>query len=500
MIASSGDRSRAPALLSFVLLGAIGCAPGGAIVKGSTGPVSRDSAAEAASGEAGARLARADALLREGKLDDAVLEYAGVRGERGGEALAGLAWERIAAVLETEGKPAETLRALLKARDADDAKGRARLTPKIDAALAALGPEERAARARTALGAGLSSGGDATGPLRVALLAPLTGRFENFGAAFRLGAEIALERRTSATLPSSSPRVEMLVTDTTGDSIRASLAAKQAIVERGCVAILGPLLSVPTLAVGGIADAHGVALLAPVVSESRLGELGPAVRTIAPSPKALARVLGETAVKSLGLRRVVVVAPGDPSSKARREEFAREAAALGGTIVDTLEYNAGEKDYRKVLIAARKTDSQAVYILGDSADLEIMAKQLDGVDLGRPILGHGEWADARIDGLARRSLEGSVLVVESGEVADSRFSRDLKAAVRARSGGELSRFHVYGFEAMDEVLTAVDLGARDADEVLEMLRRRDAWPRPAEGRLIEVWTRRAGAMRPFERP
>jgi branched-chain amino acid transport system substrate-binding protein len=442
------------------------------------------------------RLAQGEVDRARGALDAAAVAYAGVESATGGAALAGVAWQRIAAIHGARKEPQEELRALLKSRDLLDPSARSGVDSRISAIVGSLTPAERAAWARAFPGASLVSR-DARArsghALRVVLLAPLTGRFEHFGKAFQLGAEIARDERVK----DAQPPVELVVRDAPSDPIATQASAREAVLDNGCVAILGPILSMPIVAAASVAESFRVPLLAPAVTESRLASIGGTVFSLDPSPRELARVLAEASVDGSGLKSFAVVTPDDARSSARVAEFTREAEKRGAKIAATIPYEAGKKDYRVALADAKKTPCDAVYILGEPADLEIFAKQIDGVKLGRPVLGHGEWADERLQGFGRASLDGSIVVLEEAENPASEFRRNLEAKVRERAGGELSRFHVYGYEAMSEVLAAVDQGARDADALIEILRGRNAWDTPSPGREVRAWTRQGGALLPF---
>ncbi len=443
------------------------------------------------------RFAEGEIARARGELDAAAVAYAGVESASGGADLAGVAWERIGAVHGARQEPVEELRALLKSRDLVEPRARTGVESRISAIVNALSPEERAAWARAFPGAALApkaaSRPRSGSALRVVLLAPLTGRFEHFGKAFELGAKIALDERRKDALPP----VELVVRDAPADPIATQASARGAVLENGCVAIIGPILSMPIVAAASVAESFRVPLLAPAVTESRLASIGGTVFSLDASPRELAGVLAATSIESSGLRSFAVVTPDDARSSARAAEFAREAEKRGAKIAATIRYEPGKKDYRVALADAKKTPCDAVYILGEPADLEIFAKQIDGVKLERPVLGHGEWADDRIQDYGRASLEGAIVVLEEGENPASEFRQKLEKKVRERGGGDLSRFHVYGYEAMSEILGAVDRGARDADTLIEILRGRSAWDTPPPGREIQAWTRQGGTLRPF---
>jgi branched-chain amino acid transport system substrate-binding protein len=462
----------------------------------------RVDAASRASGEippAETRFAEGDIARARGELDRAVAAYAGVRGAPGGAPFAGAAWERIAAVYRARSRDADELAALLKARDLLAPHQRSGVQARIAALVAAAPPERRAAWSRAYPGTALSSAGEHGGRavsssrMRIAVLAPLSGRFEHFGAAFRLGAEIALDERADG----SGPAVELIVKDTSSDPILAQASAREAIFEDGCVAIVGPILSMPIVAAACVAESYRVPILAPAVTESRLSSIGEAVFSLDASPRELARELARLSVEREHRKSFAIVAPPDARSSSRAAEFEREAGALGARVAATISYEPGKKDYRVPLGEAKKSAADALYVLGEPADLEIFAKQMETMKLGMPLLGNGEWADERLDGLAKGSLDGALLVLEDAECPASEFTRAVGKSVRERNGGEPSRFHIYGYAATAEILAAIGRGARDADELREMLRTRDAWDEPPPGRRVRAWTRANGELLPY---
>jgi branched-chain amino acid transport system substrate-binding protein len=326
----------------------------------------------------------------------------------------------------------------------------------------------------------------------VALLAPLTGRFANFGNAFLLGARIALEERTAT----AQPPVRLAVHDTEGDLLVAAQSARAAILENGCRTILGPLLSVPSIGAGAVAQSYGIPLVTPTATDPRLKEIGPYILDLAPQPAELARPLGEFSAVILGHRRHAVLVDRDPSSSALEAEFRSAVEAAGGEVTISLTFETGQRDFRRLLDHILESAVDAVYIAAGPADLKMLAPQLEFYEFECQILGNGGWTNPDVLDPGNLALEGAIFAVRRADDPESDFSYHLRNEVWMRTRGEVSRFHVHGYLAMASFLAALERGARDPAEILEVLRHRKYWDNRPAGERIELLTFRDGVLGP----
>jgi branched-chain amino acid transport system substrate-binding protein len=332
----------------------------------------------------------------------------------------------------------------------------------------------------------------------VALLAPLSGKLQQFGEAFRLGVQLALEdrdARAAAEHRAVAP-VRLVERDTEGDLLTAAQAARAVLIEDGARAIIGPLLSVTTIAAGSVAESYGVPLIAPLATDPELSTIGRYVVTLDSPPEALAAPLGEFAVNVLGARRLGVLLPDDGVSAAYERAFEAAVRAAGGEVVVSLAFEPGETDFRKMIERVDREEVDALYVPGSASDLGALASQLDFYEFRRRILGHGAWTHPDVMTPGNRSLEGAVFSVAESEHPDSEFMISLGEKVRRRSAEDVSRFHVQGYRAMAALLLIVDRGARGGEEIVEALRLRRFWVEPPPGERIHLVTWRDGVLGP----
>lgn len=452
------------------------------------------------------RFLRGRVLEAERRGSEAVVAYLGVAGAPGGREFGAAAWDGIARLRAQSGDREGAARADLRAYDYATASDRERRRTVLSRRLQELTVAElgrlEAAMQRTdagplvadALQLRRQSSGVAD-ELVIALLAPLTGKFEEFGNAFALGARLALRDRDSA---ASAParRIRLVTRGTEGDVLRATQEAQAAIAEDGATAIVGPLLSLPSLAAGGVAIGAGVPLVAPTATDPRLAELEPYVTTLSPDPYELTRPLADFAVRELGHERFGVLLAEDGFTQAFEEAFRLEVERLGGRVVESIAYAPGERDFRKLLERLQEANVEAVYVPGGLSVLEELAGQMAFYEFDRKILGNGGWTDSRVLDAGNPALEGALFAVPAAEYPDSDFRIRLRNAVYREAKEDLTRFHVRGYLAMASVLRAIDQGADGGEAIAELLRLRDRWRVRSEAEVVHLLTYRDGVLGP----
>lgn len=361
-----------------------------------------------------------------------------------------------------------------------------------------------------------------TDEIVVTLLVPVSGKFEQFGAAFALGAELALRERNAAGRDSAAfgdlggmgfgmdgdprevapepdrPRVpvRLVKRDSQGDIAPASREARAAIVEDGTSIILGPLLSAPALAAGSVAQALGVPLVAPTATDPAVRTIGRFVLPLDAAPGERVEPLAEFAVNALGGRRFGALVPQDGVSDVFERAFRDALASRGAELTVSLAFEPEQSDFRRLLDRFTEADVDAVYIPGSATSLESLAPQMDFYEFDRRVLGNGDWLSPRILDPGNLALEGALFAATEAEYSDSPFMLHLRRLVWNESHEEISRFHVRGWQAMEAVLMALDEGARDADALIEVLARREDWEGRPASESVHLMTYRDGVLGP----
>ena len=174
---------------------------------------------------------------------------------------------------------------------------------------------------------------------KVAVLLPLSGEWAATGGRIKEVVEMANER--------AGRPMELVFADTQGKSDVAVSKLEDLAIEKGAVAVLGPLLKEEAIEVGKAAEAIGVPMLS-LSQNQEVTSAGPHVYRGFLSVEEQVRALVDEAVGARGMSRFAILYPLTPYGEAARDLFASTAQAKGGSIARAIGYAEDSKDFLKV--------------------------------------------------------------------------------------------------------------------------------------------------------
>jgi len=295
-----------------------------------------------------------------------------------------------------------------------------------------------------------------TGPVKVALVLPLTasGNAGTVAQSMRNGAELAMAQFESD--------IQVLARDDSGNAATAQQVSQQA-VEEGAEIILGPLFSTSVQAVGQVARARNVPVIAFSTDSSVAGH---GVYLLSLLPESDVTRIVDYAV-SQGKRSFVALIPDNAYGGVVEAEFRQDVAAKGGRIVALERFSAGKTQDAARAVAQAAGSADALFIPGDAenAPAMVQALKLSGVNLSRlQLLGTGLWEDQRIFG--DPTLQGA-WYVGPDPTAPNNF-KSFATRYRSKFGSEPARTATLSYDAVTLVaaLTKTQGTKRFAPEVL----------------------------------
>ncbi len=180
-----------------------------------------------------------------------------------------------------------------------------------------------------------------TGPVRVALLLPLTGDSAAVGTSMARGAELAMD--FIAQNANINENITLVLKDT-GSSVQTAAAAAQQAVSEGVSLILGPLRADQVTAAGGVARSAGIPLIG---FSNNSGAAQPGVYLLNVLPESeTRRSLGYA--KSIGKRAFAGIFPSSDYGRIQQSAFTQAAADLGLRVVGVYTFGS-EAEARAVV-------------------------------------------------------------------------------------------------------------------------------------------------------
>jgi ABC-type branched-subunit amino acid transport system substrate-binding protein len=281
------------------------------------------------------------------------------------------------------------------------------------------------------------------GQVRVAMILPLSAQ-GNAGVAaqsMKNAAEMALAEF-------KSPNIQLLVKDDGGTPQGAQAGAQQAISE-GAEIIIGPLFAQSVSAVGQVARARNIPVIA-FSTDASVAARG--VYLLSFLPETDVRRIVEFAV-SRGKRSFAALLPDNAYGTVVEAAFQQEVSRRGGRVLALEKYppdaNRMSEVVRRVAQAANQVDSIFIPDGADAVPQVVQALAADGVNLKRvQLLGTGLWDDPRVFSTA--ALEGGWYAAP-----ESTGFRSFSGRYRARYGQDPVRTATLTYDAVALVAALV---------------------------------------------
>ncbi len=260
------------------------------------------------------------------------------------------------------------------------------------------------------------------GSAKVGVLLPLTGKYEAYGSRSLAGIKLAM----------ADSGIELVVRDTGGEAHLARAAIDELAAQPEILAVIGPLRSKEAQGVSPRAERVGLPLFSLAQSRNLSGRF---ILQTAMTHEMQASRLAEFATGAGMLRKFGVLFPRDAYGMALADAFQDEVKRRGGTIVGSIAYEPGAKEFFvEVLTLQRWVDSdglQAVFIPDFAATAGLLSRALREVRPNIVLLGSNGWHDPGQLGEEAQALDGAVFVdgffVGSQRAATQEFLRAYRA-------------------------------------------------------------------------
>jgi uncharacterized protein len=286
-------------------------------------------------------------------------------------------------------------------------------------------------------------------PDQIALLLPLSGRAEIIGVAVRDGFIAAYLEQD----PASRPRLK--VYDVAAESVGS---AYQRAVQDGAAFIVGPLTKEDVAAVAPLAAGN-----TQILALNFLGESAAAARNFyqfALLPEDEARIVARRVAADGHLNGVAIV-PGGEWGNRVAGAFADELARLGGTLLDSQRFEAGQADFTDVIRqvmqihavkgepSTHRGDAAFIFVAGTAASTRLIIPQLKFHYAGDvPVYSTSDsfepaaTANGELDGMLFPDMPWMI----SADPVTSQIRDSVRAAWPARTARR-DRLYAFGFDA-----------------------------------------------------
>ena len=261
--------------------------------------------------------------------------------------------------------------------------------------------------------AGCSAGGgtpkDASGEIKIGVIASLSGDGADYGVSIKQGLEVARDRINGAG-GINGRKIRLIIEDSRFDKDQAVKAVKKLINEDRVLAIIGPTHSGEMFAVGPVANDAGVVIMGTSNTVRGIGEIGPYVfRNSLPEENVIPATVRKAKEKFGFTSAALLYSSNNDWAVGSAKTFVKALQGQGVAVVEAQTFADGDTDFRAQLtrVAAARPEALAVSALyKESALLLIQARQ-QGLNL--PVMGGNGFNDPELMKIAGEAAEGALV-------------------------------------------------------------------------------------------
>jgi branched-chain amino acid transport system substrate-binding protein len=211
-------------------------------------------------------------------------------------------------------------------------------------------------------------------PINIALSAPLTGNFAEYGQNFQKAIDLGVEWINAGGGIKGRPIV-MVVGDSKADPKEAAALAQKFTSDSKIVAEIGDFSSTACLAAQPIYDRAGMVQLSPTASHPGFAPGSPWSFGIVGTQAGEGPFMARYAVQKLGKKRLAVLYINNDWGIVSKDLFIKAAKEMGADVIATESYFETDKDFTGVLTKIRGQKPDLLYIPSFYNEAALINKQ-----------------------------------------------------------------------------------------------------------------------------
>ncbi len=302
-----------------------------------------------------------------------------------------------------------------------------------------------------------AAGGQESAPTsaKVGFIGPMTGDYANYGDLISKGALVAIEEKNATGGIAGKIPVELIIEDSEGDPQKGLAGIEKLSSSDRVVALLGPVFTGVSFAVGERVQAEGILMVTPSGTHKDITEIGDYVfRTVA-SDGLQGEVSGHYFYDELGVRDLGVLYIKNDYSQGLYEGTKESFESRGGKVTIAETGNIGDKDFKTQLTKIRSANPDAIYIPNYTAEMAQILEQASQLGITIPFVSSDGFSNPEIYDLAGAYTDG-VIYIGPTQVEESEAYKNFVAKYRSTWGFAPDSFATNAYDAANILFEALE--------------------------------------------
>jgi branched-chain amino acid transport system substrate-binding protein len=320
----------------------------------------------------------------------------------------------------------------------------------------------------TACGGAAGSGG----PVKVALLAPMSGQVKTFGESTKNAVDIAVAEWNAAG-GAAGHQIQLVVEDSQCSAEPAVNAANKVIDQDGVKFIIGEVCSSASIPVSEIADAKHVVQISPTstnpsVTVDANGQTKPYIFRACFIDPFQGTVGANFALKTLKAKTAfIMLDQGNDYVRGLAEFFEKAFTAGGGTVVGKETYTSQDTDFSAILSKVADAKPDVLYLPDYYNIVNLVGAQVKQRNLNVVMMGGDGWDSSDLD---LKAADGGYFTNHYSKDDTRPIVQDWVKKYSAKYGSAPDALATLGYDAANMLFTAMkNSNSVDPDKVKDAL-------------------------------
>ena len=245
----------------------------------------------------------------------------------------------------------------------------------------------------------------------IGAIGPLSGAASTYGQSVKNGAQVFLDK-VNANGGIDGKQVVLKFEDDEADPTKSINAYDKLVNQDGVKLLLGPVTSGAANAVGPNATADGVPMITPSGTETNLTTTGGEyVFRTCYIDATQGEVISKYASENLGAKTMAILYNKDSDYSIGIAEAAKaQFESNGGTVVEYISYNDGDKDFSAQLTNIKSSNPDVLVLPDYYSVVPVIADQARKIGITSQLMGGDGWDSPELVKIGGDAVEGAVFV------------------------------------------------------------------------------------------
>ncbi len=297
--------------------------------------------------------------------------------------------------------------------------------------------------------------------IKIGSVGPLTGDIATFGQSVHNAVKMAFDE-VNAAGGVLGKQIEFIHEDNKGDAAETTNIVRKLIVRDRVSALVGAVVSANSLAAGPIAQQFRVPMVTPTSTADKVTAAGDYVFSTCFIDSFQGEIMGRFAYTDLGYRRVAtLVNMASDYSIGLADVFTETFKNLGGEIVESESYSAGDQDFRAQLTKIKAADPEAIYLPAYYTDVALIARQARQLGIDAVFIGPDGFDSPKLVEIGGEAVYGSYFTNHYSTDDQSPKVQKFVQEYKSRFGQVPDALAALGYDAAMVVVDAIRRAGSD---------------------------------------